>query len=155
VSEDRYLESQRRIEVDLASGWHGWSDERAAYLRGHTLAVLATGKRDGSPQLTMIGYVLDDDGALLISAKRYTAKHRNVVRQPKVALIVHDRAKQLVIYGEAEGIEDDPRRADLSVKIFGPIFGKAVSDPAELMPTLLKEQRTVIRVTPTAAFYQE
>ena len=151
---DRYLESQRRIEADLAAGWQGWDDDQLAYLRAHRWVVLATGRRDGSPQLTMVGYVLDDDGALLISAKRYTAKHRNVRRQPKVALIVHDDAKQLVIYGTAEGVEDDPRRADLSVKVFGPIFGKAVDDPAELMPTLVREQRTVIRVTPTAAFFQ-
>jgi hypothetical protein len=116
--------------------------------------VLATGKTDGSPQVSMIGYVLDDDGAILISAKRYTAKHRNVLRQRRVALVVHDDAKQLVIYGDAEGIEDDPRRAELSVKVFGPIFGKPVDDPAEILPTLLKEQRTVIRVTPTAAFFQ-
>jgi len=152
--EDRYLESQRRIEAELSAGWHGWDDDQLAYLRAHRWVVLATGRRDGSPQLTMVGYVLDDDGALLISAKRYTAKHRNVRRQPKVALIVHDDAKQLVIYGTAEGVEDDPRRAELSMKVFGPIFGKAVDDPSELVPTLVREARTVIRVTPNAAFFQ-
>jgi PPOX class probable F420-dependent enzyme len=154
MSDDRYLEAQRRIEAELAGGWQGWSDEQATYLSAHKWAVLATGKSDGSPQVSMIGYVLDDDGAILISAKRYTAKHRNVVRLPRVALVVHDDARQLVIYGAAEGIEDDPRRAELSVKVFGPIFGRSVNDPAEILPTLLKEQRTVIRVTPTAAFFQ-
>lgn len=119
--DDRYLESQRRIGADLSAGWQGWDAEQLAYLAAHKWAVLATGRRDGSPQLTMIGYVLDDDGALLISAKRCTAEHR---------------------------------RAELSMKVFGPIFGRSVDDPADLMPTLLREQRTVIRVTPTGAFFQ-
>lgn len=155
MAEDRWLANQRRIEADLAQGWDGWDDDQLSYLQAHKWAMLATGKRDGSPQVSMIGYVVDpDDGALLISAKRYTAKHRNVVRQGKVGVIVHDDAKQLVIYGNAEGIEDDPRRAELSAKIFGPIFGTPVDDPAELVPRLVSEQRTVIRVVPTSAFFQ-
>ena len=154
MSEDRYLVIQRKIEAELAEGWHGWSDDQTAYLRAHKWAMLATSKRDGSPQVSMIGYVLDDDGAILISAKRYSAKHRNAVRHPKVALIVHDDAKQLVLYGEAEGVEEDPRRAELSAKVFGPIFGTPVKDPADIVPTLDQQQRTVIRVTPTSAFFQ-
>src|SRR3954462_14296368 len=101
--EDRYLASQRRIEADLSAGWQGWDDDQLAYLQAHRWGVLATGRRDGAAELTMVGYGLDDGGALVISAKRYTPKHRTVRRQPKVALIVHDDAKQLVIYGTAEG----------------------------------------------------
>lgn len=155
AEEDRWLANQRRIEADLAQGWSGWDADQLAYLQAHKWAMLATGKRDGSPQASMIGYIVDpDDGTLLISAKRYTAKHRNVRRQAKVAMIVHDEAKQFVVYGNAEGIEDDPLRLDLSVKLFGPIFNTTVDDPAELLPRLISEQRTVIRVTPTSAFFQ-
>lgn len=155
MSEDTYLAAQRKIEADLSKAWPGWTDEQREYLGAHVWAMLATGKRDGSPQVSTIGYVLDpDDSTILISAKAYTAKHRNAVRQPKVALIVHDDRKQLVIYGTAEGITADPLRAELSAKLFGRVFNRPVTDPAELVPTLDEQQRTVIRITPAAAFFQ-
>ena len=150
---DQYLEAQRRIEADMQA-WTAWSDDQAAYLREHVWAMLATGKRDGSPQVSMIGYLFDDDGTILISAKAYTAKHRNAARQPKVALIVPDGAKQLVIYGTAEAIADDPTRLDLSAKLFPKIFRTPVDNPADLLPTLVAQQRTVLRITATRAFFQ-
>ena len=51
-----------------------WIDEQRDFLDEHTWAVLATGRQDGSPQQSMIGYAVDDEGRLLVSAKAYTAK---------------------------------------------------------------------------------
>jgi hypothetical protein len=39
------------------------TDERT-FLAAHVWAVLATGRRDGSPQLSMVGYVITSDRVL-------------------------------------------------------------------------------------------
>jgi len=61
-----------------------WEPQHLDFLRSHVWAVLATGRVDGSPQQSMVGYAVDDDQRLLVSAKSYTAKWNNAVRQPKV-----------------------------------------------------------------------
>ncbi len=88
-----------------------WDPEHKAFVDDHTWAVLATGRADGSPQQSMIGYVVDVDGQLVVSAKAYTAKWKNAVRQPKVSLTVPDGRQHLVVYGTAETIDADPERA--------------------------------------------
>ena len=92
------------------------------------------------------------DGAhLLVSVKAYTAKWKNAKRQPKVALLVHEERRQLVIYGTAECIDADPARMELTARIFTRLIG----NPPEIGPAftalLDAQQRTVLRITPTAA----
>ncbi len=60
-----------------------WDADHRKFLDDHLWAVLATGRADGSPQQSMIGYAVDSDGRLLISAKSYTAKWKNARRQPR------------------------------------------------------------------------
>lgn len=130
-----------------------YTDEQLEYLRGHRQAVLATGRGDGSPQVSTVLYAVDEEGRVLISAKRYTAKHRNAASQPKVALVVNDGHAQLIVYGTAEAIEDDPLRAELSAVVWSAMTGEAVDDPATLVPTLDEQRRTVIRVTPDRVLF--
>ena len=132
-----------------------YNDAQLEFLRAHRQAVLATGRRDGSPQISSVAYAVDDNGRLLISAKAYTSKHRNAARQPKVALLVNDDHAQLVIYGTAEAIEDDPLRAELTAEVWAAITGQPVDDPATLVPTLDEQQRTVLRVTPDRVLFNE
>ena len=89
---------------------HTWDPDHRTFLDDHLWAVLATGRADGSPQQSMIGYAVDDDGRLLISAKSYTAKWKNALRQPRVSVTVPDGRAHLVIYGDAEAIDADPPR---------------------------------------------
>jgi hypothetical protein len=44
-----------------------------AFLESRRWAALATGRRDGSPQLSHVGYVWDGEH-ILVSVKSYTAK---------------------------------------------------------------------------------
>lgn len=129
-----------------------WDPDHRAYLDDHLWAVLATGRGDGSPQQSMVGYVVDDDARLLISAKAYTAKWKNVLRQPRVSVTVPDGRAHLVVYGTAEGIDADPDRAELTAQVFR-AMGMEVEDPASLVDTLDEQQRTVIRVTPDKALF--
>ncbi len=131
-----------------------WDPERRAFLDDHVWAVLATGRDDGSPQQSMVGYVVDEDGRLIISVKSYTAKWKNVSRQPRVSLTVPDGRQHLVVYGTAEAIDSDPLRAELTADVFAALFGGERSDPADLVETLDLQQRTVLRITPVKAMFQ-
>ncbi len=130
-----------------------WDPDHRAFLDDHLWAVLATGRADGSPQQSMIGYVVDDEGRLLISAKSYTAKWKNALRQPRVSVTVPDGRANLVIYGEAEPIDADPVRAELTALVFARMGGTDPLDPATLVDSLNEQQRTVLRITPTKAMY--
>lgn len=122
-------------------------DEAAAFLRSHTWAILATGRADGSPQVSMVGYAVLDDGRIAISSKSYTAKWRNAQRQPRVALAVPDGRAHLVLYGTVECIEDDPARAGYTADVFGALSGSARPDPSTLVGFLDEQQRTVLLLT--------
>jgi PPOX class probable F420-dependent enzyme len=132
-----------------------WEPQHLEFLRSQVWAVLATGRSDGSPQQSMVGYALDDDLRLLVSAKSYTAKWKNAVRQPKVCLTVPDGRVHLVIYGEAEAIDADPLRAELTAQIFGALSGNPAPDPASIVPMLDEQRRVVLRITPTKTLYME
>ncbi len=132
-----------------------WEPQPLDFLRSHKWAVLATGRSDGSPQQSMIGYAVDDDLRLLVSAKAFTAKWKNAVRQPKVSLTVPDGRIHLVVYGEVEAIDADPLRAELTALIFGELSGNPPPDPTAIVPMLDEQQRVVLRITPTKTLYME
>ena len=126
-----------------------------AVLREHVWAVLATARRDGSPQQSMIGYVVDGEGRIVVSTKSYTAKWRNVLRQPRVSLTVPDGRAHLVVYGEAEAIDQDPERAELTADVFARLSDGARPDPAAIVGVLDEQRRTVLRITPTSSSVHE
>ena len=132
-----------------------FSVEQEAYLRDHKWAVLATGRQDGSPQISQIGYHWDGTD-IVISIKSFTAKWKNALRQPKIALLVHDDRKQLIIYGRAECIELDPQRAELTARVFRVLSGKPdLAIDENFLKMLDQQQRTVLRITPDKAFMNE
>ncbi len=130
-------------------------EQQSGFLAERVWAILATGRTDGSPQQSMIGYVVDDEGRIVISAKSFTAKWHNSVRQPSVSLCVPDGRVHLVVYGTAEAISEDPLRAELTADVFARLTGNERPDPSGIMPMLNEQKRTVIRITPTSAIFHE
>jgi len=127
------------------------SEEQQDFLRSQKIAVLATGRRDGSPQVSHIVYDFDGND-IAISVKSYTAKWKNALRQPKVALLVHEGRKQLVIYGRAEAVAEDPDRIALTARVFARLSEKPefeVTD--EFVAGMDAQKRTVLRVIPEKA----
>jgi len=122
--------------------------DQRAFLESRKWAVLATGRRDGSPQVSTVGYVLDEEGRLLLSVKAFTAKWKNALRQPKVALVVNDDRKQCVVYGTAAGIDADPERATLTALVFERLSGTPAPTGEAFQKLLDDQQRTILRVTP-------
>ena len=87
------------------------TDEQRAYLDRNLLCILATSRRDGTPQVSTLHYSVQDDG-IYIGVGRTSAKWHNVGRQPRVAIVVNEGRAQLVVYGTAEQVGDDPERVD-------------------------------------------
>ena len=82
--------------------------EQSAYLRERQVAVLATSRKDGTPQQSMITYLFDGEH-IVISTVKTSAKHHNIRRQPQVSLLVPDGKQQVIVYGAAEVLEGRER----------------------------------------------
>jgi len=126
-----------------------YTPEEKTFLDGHVWAILATGRRDGSPQQGMIGYTLDSEGRLLISTRTPTARWKNIERNPRVSVAVPDGREQLLLYGTAELITDDPERAEFTADILAVVRGPERPDPASILAWMNEEHRGVVRITPT------
>jgi PPOX class probable F420-dependent enzyme len=124
--------------------------EQAEFLGSHQWAVLSTGRRDGSPQSSLIGYCVDGDDVVL-TFRRSSAKYHNVARQPRVVLLVPDGRTAITVYGDGELVEQDPDRADAYAKILAS-FGAPVSPREDLVRSLDEEDRTILRIHPTTVF---
>jgi hypothetical protein len=66
-------------------------DARRAFLtEGTRTAVLATTRDDGRPHAAPIAFVLDDDDDILFLTNAETVKGRDLLRDPRVTLVVDD-----------------------------------------------------------------
>ena len=70
------------------------------FLKERRLGIFATGRRDGSPQLTIVAYRFDGK-EIVINTGAETAKVKNVRKRPRVSLAVSDGPRCVVVYGEA------------------------------------------------------
>ncbi len=126
-----------------------------AFLRAHAHGVLATGRRDGSPQQSMVVYAVLADDTIVMSTKSYTAKWNNALRQSNVSLAINDGRTCLVLYGTVTPIEADPARAEFTADVFAAMSGASRPDPSTLTEFLDAERRTVLQLTVSRAIYHE
>ena len=132
-----------------------YTEAQLEFLSAHRWAVLATGRRDGSPQQAMVGYALDGEGRILVLTRSFTAKWRNTLRQPRVSLTVPDGRRHVVVYGTAEAIDTDPERADLSADVLAVVRGVERPEPSTIVDWLDENQQVVLRITPETALMHE
>lgn len=102
-------------------------------LRGRNFGHFVTIDEDGSPQATPLWIDVDDDGDVLVNTAAGRRKDRNVRRDPRVAISVHEQAnpyRWLSINGTVvelvEGPDADAHIDSLSRKYAG--------KPWELVP---------------------
>ena len=70
------------------------------FLKSHRLGIFATGRRDGSPQQSILAYRFDGTD-VVISTGSEAAKVKNARKQPRVSLAVSDGPTCVVVYGAA------------------------------------------------------
>lgn len=133
------------------------SDAQRDYLAVHTLAGLATLKRDGRPQLSQVGYHFDAASETFrISVTATRAKTKNLQRDPRATLLVAGgRWEYLVVDGDASlgEVTTDPHdgASDALVDLYRTLAGEH-PDWAEFRTAMIAEQRLVLTVTATHAY---
>jgi PPOX class probable F420-dependent enzyme len=93
-------------------------EEVTQFLKDHSLCVFATGRKDGSPQQSYIGYQYDGK-QFLLGGQATSFKMRNLRRNPGCSLVVTEGRGYVVVYGTAQLVEDEAEMAKLQER-FGP-----------------------------------
>jgi len=123
--------------------------EITQFLQDHRLCAFATGRKDGSPQQSYIGYQFDGK-QFLLGGQASSFKMKNLRRNPGCSLLVPADSGFLLVYGTAEVIDDETEMAKLQER-FGPRATprRASSAPPRQLPT---GQRVNVLMTPTKFF---
>jgi PPOX class probable F420-dependent enzyme len=121
--------------------------EITQFLQSHRLCVFATGRKDGSPQQSYIGYQFDGQ-QFLLGGQATSFKMKNLRRNPGCSLIVPDGRGFLLVYGTAELVEDETEMAKLQER-FGPRAAPPRPAGAAAPPPQPMGKRVNILMTPT------
>jgi PPOX class probable F420-dependent enzyme len=130
----------RDLEVDR--------DELLAFLRPRHHAVLATTRRDGSPQLSPVTMGVDGGGRIVVSTYPERAKVRNARRDPRASVLVlsDDFGGEWVqVSGTAE-VLDLPDALEPLVEYFRSISGEH-PDWDEYRTAMERQGKSLVRVS--------
>jgi PPOX class probable F420-dependent enzyme len=119
------------------------SPQEVELLREPQIANVATVMADGTPQVTPVWIDTDGEHVLFNTAKG-RVKHRNLVRNPKVAISVVDRNdpyRLVVLRGTVEFVEEG---ADAHIDKLAKKYLDADTYPWRKD----SEQRVIVKVTP-------
>lgn len=122
------------------------SEAARRLLGGRRFAVLATINRDGTPQQSVVWYVLNGD-EILMNTRRGRLKDRNLRRDPRCSICVEDGYTYLTIRGHVTLIDDqETAQADirrLAIRYHGEERGDRQS-----RESFSQEKRVTIRLRP-------
>lgn len=70
------------------------------------LNASSTINKDGSSQLTLVAYVLDDDETIVMNVELQSQKTKNMRRDHRIALCVQDGNRYVSVYGTMTFLDD-------------------------------------------------
>lgn len=121
-------------------------------------ATLATIKKDGRPQLSVISYAYDAaEQVIRVSITDDRAKTHNMRRDPRVSLMVHPEPYKYAVYeGDAElsavaQAPDDAAVEEL-IELYRAASGKEHPDWDEYRAAMVADKRLVLRIRVTHAY---
>lgn len=91
------------------------------FLQHHTIGVLSTIDKEGTPHGAVVYYLLEDTGLLYILTKSATTKAKNMIQNPTVAFTVFDEAEGAIaqLTAEAVVVADPTRREQVIRQLIG------------------------------------
>ncbi|MEY9855260.1 PPOX class probable F420-dependent enzyme [Catenulispora sp. GAS73] len=122
------------------------------------VATLATIKKDGRPQLSVITYAYDAaEQVIRISITDDRAKTRNLRRDPRATLMVQPETYKFAVYdGDAEltpvAQKPDDATVDELVELYRAASGKEHPDWDEYRAAMVADKRLVLRIRVTHAY---
>lgn len=116
-----------------------------AFLRDVRFAVLATINADSTPHQSVVWYELQGD-IIMMNTRRGRVKDRNLRRDPRASICVHDGNRYVTLKGRVE-IVDDPATAlsdigKLAVRYDGEEAGRQ-----QVRDLFSKQQRVTLIMT--------
>lgn len=123
------------------------SEKARAFLRERRFAVLATLNRDGTPQLTTMWYLLENDGTILMNTRAGRLKERNMRRDPRISLCLEDGYNYLTIKGRVEMI-DDPQISQRDIYRLSARYHGEEKARRQMENQFSKEQRVTLLLKP-------
>ena len=125
------------------------NDLQSDFLKSHRLGVLATSRRDGAPQVSIIAYNYDGKD-VVISTGDQAAKYKNASKRPAVSLIVTDGPKAVTVYGTAEIVRGADAESLREQRLQPARPAGAAPAPARAVPN--RGERVIIRFVPEKVF---
>ncbi len=124
-----------------------FSEKARAYLQELRFAVLATINQDGTPQLTTMWYILENDGTITMNTKVGRAKERNMRRDPRISICIEDGYDFLTINGTVEMIDDQEIAQHDIYRLSARYHGEAKAR-RQMEEQFSKETRVSLRLKP-------
>jgi PPOX class probable F420-dependent enzyme len=127
-------------------------DEARAVVREQHHAILATMRRDGTPQMSPVAAAVDDDGRIVVSSRETAIKTKNVRRDPRAWLCVFpDRffGRWVQVEGAVE-VVSLPEAMDGLVAYYRSVAGEH-DDWDDYRAAMQREHRVLIRLDLTRA----
>lgn len=127
-------------------------DRARAVVAAQHRAVLATSRKDGTPQMSPVFVTVDDDGRLVVSSRQRAMKTRNVRRDPRAWLCVLPDG----FFGEWIQVEGTvtvlelPEAMEPLVAYYRSISGEH-PDWDDYRAEMEREERVLLVITPTRA----
>lgn len=69
------------------------------FLREEHGATISTINKDGSPFVTTVWYLLQEDGTLIMTTQEKSQKVKNLRRDPRIAICVGEGGRSVSLYG--------------------------------------------------------
>ena len=123
------------------------------YLRTHHRAVMATTRRDGTPQMSPITVSVDGDGFAVVSSRETAVKVKNLRRDPRAWICALPDAFFGEAFVQVEGdvtIVDLPEAMDGLVAYYRSVSGEH-PDWDDYRAAMERDQRVLIKVAITRA----
>jgi PPOX class probable F420-dependent enzyme len=122
-------------------------DEARRFIAENHHAVLATYRRDGKVQQSLVSAGVDAQGRVIISVTEDRAKTRNARRDPRVSACVFGEAfygRWVQVEGTAE-LVDGPDRIDALVDYYRTLRGEEHPDWDEYRAAMERDHRVLLR----------
>ena len=132
-------------------------DEVDTFLRSSRKVQVATVGRDGSPHLTTLFHVVDDDGRIVFWTYARSQKVLNLERDPRITCLVEDgleyaELRGVSVSGTAEVVRDVDRVAAvgtaIALRMIGADSPEALGDIGRDEVARQARKRVAIIVTP-------
>jgi PPOX class probable F420-dependent enzyme len=121
---------------------------QSEFLKTHRLGVLATSRRSGAPQVSIIAYNFDGND-VVISTGDQSAKYKNANRRPEVSLIVTEGGKAVTVYGTANIVRGEDAEVMREQRLQPP---RPAGTPAPTRMPSNRGERVIIRFVPEKVF---